>query len=366
MDEPYAVDAKIIGAPTASEYTTTKMQGREKEEGEQEKALPGSSNNTSKVNEAILAGKRIAKISVITLISIGIAEVVISNLSGSVVVFAEGMDSLSGAMISFIVFIGLYTAYYPADGKFHFGYHKVESFAALMAAITMVAIGSVILYHSYQSLIEPHEIRQPLLTMVVLATSAAISFHRAFQMRTIASKYNLLSLKMYAKNSINDGSASIIGFFGVLVASQFGFLQMDAIGSIVIAGYIFYVAYISLKQSSLILVDAWENPKVTDKIKRLVEEKFKNQAIEVRSIHLRPAGIVVYAEIHIELGDSNKRLTDVELLCIQIEMVIRSEISIINRVSIIPHSSGSTDLNGKITIKKQEQLVSGHSKRISH
>jgi divalent metal cation (Fe/Co/Zn/Cd) transporter len=147
MDEPYAVDAKIIGAPTASEYTTTKMQGREKEEGEQEKALPGSSNNTSKVNEAILAGKRIAKISVITLISIGIAEVVISNLSGSVVVFAEGMDSLSGAMISFIVFIALYTAYYPADGKFHFGYHKVESFAALIAAITMVAIGSHLLLY---------------------------------------------------------------------------------------------------------------------------------------------------------------------------------------------------------------------------
>src|SRR5918999_3231709 len=273
MDEPYAVDAKIIGTPTASSKYTTIIQ--EKEEEEQQKALSLPSNNSSKVNEGILAGKRIAKISVITLIGIGIAELIISSLSGSVVAFADGMDSLSDAMISFIVFIGLYMAYCPADGKFHFGYHKVESFAALMAAIAMVVMGSIILYHSYQSLIEPHEIKQPLLTMIVLAAAAAISLYRAFQMRTIANKYNLLSLKVYAKNSINDSLASVIGFFSVLVVTQFGFSQMDPIGSIAIAGYIFSVAYISLKQSSLILVDAWENPKVIDKIKKLVEEKFK-------------------------------------------------------------------------------------------
>jgi hypothetical protein len=55
-------------------------------------------------------------------------------------------------------------------------------------------------------------------------------------MRTIANKYNLLSLKTDARNSIKDGSASVIGFFSVLVASQFGILQADAIGGIIIAG----------------------------------------------------------------------------------------------------------------------------------
>ena len=34
----------------------------------------------------------------------------------------------------------------------------------------------------------------------------------------------------------NHGSASVIGFFSILVATQFGFLQMDAIGEMIIAG----------------------------------------------------------------------------------------------------------------------------------
>jgi cation diffusion facilitator family transporter len=289
------------------------------------------------INEGILAGQKIARISVVTLIGIGIVELVTGQVSGSVVATADGIDSLSDAMISFIVLLGLRIAHRPADRKFHFGYHKVESLAAMMAAIGMIIIGCVIFYHSYEALIHPREIKQPIFTMIVLAAAGAISLHRAFQMRIIANKYDLLSLKTDAKNSIKDGSASVIGFFSVLIASQFGFLQMDAIGGMIIAGYIFSVSYISLKQSSLILVDAWQNPKVTELVKRIVEERFKHENIRVRSVLLRSSGMVAQAEVHMEI-DGNKPLTDVELLSIEIEMAIRSKIPTMERVSVIPHS----------------------------
>jgi cation diffusion facilitator family transporter len=312
-------------------------------DGKNSNTLNASDSETAKktspnlINEGILAGQKIARISVVTLIGIGIVELVMGHISGSVVATADGIDSLSDAMISFIVLLGLRIAHRPADKKFHFGYRKVESFAALMAAIGMVIIGFIILYHSYDALMHPRAINQPILTMVVLAAAAAISLHRAFQMRLIANKYDLLSLKTDAKNSIKDGSASVIGFFSVLIASQFGFLQMDAIGGMIIAGYIFSVSYISLKQSSLILVDAWQNPKITELVKRIVEERFKNEHIRVRSVLLRSSGMVAQAEVHMEV-DGNKPLTDVELLSIQIEMAIRSKIPTIERVSIIPHS----------------------------
>ena len=303
-------------------------------------------SSSNLVNEGILAGQKIARISVITLIGIGIVELVTGQISGSVVATADGIDSLSDAMISFIVLLGLRIAHRPADKKFHFGYHKVESFAAMMAAIGMIIIGCIIFYHSYEALIHPREIKQPIFTMIVLAAAGAISLHRAFQMRVIANKYDLLSLKTDAKNSIKDGSASVIGFFSVLIASQFGFLQMDAIGGMIIAGYIFSVSYISLKQSSLILVDAWQNPKVTELVKRIVEERFKHENIRVRSVLLRSSGMVAQAEVHMEV-DGNKPLTDVELLSIEIEMAIRSKIPTMERVSVIPHSLTVTKSESK-------------------
>ena len=287
------------------------------------------------VNEGFLAGQRIAKISVVTLICIGVAELLTGYISGSVVATADGVDSMSDAMISFIVLIGLRFARRPADRKFQFGYHKVESFAAMIAAIGMIVIGAFIVYHSYEGLIHPREIQQPLLTMTVLAIAGGISLHRAFQMRRIANKYNLLSLKTDAKNSIKDGSASVLGFLSVLLATQFGFLQADAIGGLIIAGFIFSVAYISLKQSSLILVDAWHNPVSADYIKRLVEQKFEG-GVNIRSIKLRQTGIISRAEIHVEM-DGNKPLSEVEMVLLNTEKVIKSNIPSMDVVLVVPH-----------------------------
>jgi divalent metal cation (Fe/Co/Zn/Cd) transporter len=178
--------------------------------------------------------------------------------------------------------------------------------------------------------------------MIVLAAASIISIYRAMQMRNIANKYSLLSLRTDAKNSIKDGSASVVGFVSILIATQFGFSQMDAIGGVIIAGYIFSVAYVSLKQSSLILVDSWQNQKVTDLIRQIIENKFKgNDQIKVQQILLRPAGMmVVFAAVHIEL-DGSKRLDDVELLTREVEVVIRSKIPYIKKISVIPHSLNS-------------------------
>ena len=291
----------------------------------------------NRVNEGILAGRKIAKLSVITLISIGIAELITGYFSGSVVAFADGVDSISDAMISFIVYVGLGFTHRPADKKFQFGYHKVESFAAMIAAIGMILIGCFITYHSYEGLVDPKEIKQPIVTMIVLAVAGTISTYRALQMRNIANKYNLLSLKTDAKNSIKDGSASLIGFLSVLIASQFGFLQADAIGGMVIAGYIFSVAYISLKQSSLILIDAWHNPATIDYVTKAVEEKFDG-GVKVRSVKLRQTGMVSQAEVHIEM-DGNRPLREVENILLKTELVIKSKIPTMYRVLVVPHAS---------------------------
>src|SRR5712691_12218658 len=148
MDEPYAVDTINSGSLTASKV-------REKPA---ESSIP--------ISESIKCAQKIAKISVITLLGIGIVELLIGQISGSVVATADGIDSLSDAMISFIVFMGLVIADRPADKKFHFGYYKVESFAALIA-IGMIVVGSIILYQSSSSLLlqHKHEIHQPILTM---------------------------------------------------------------------------------------------------------------------------------------------------------------------------------------------------------
>src|SRR6188472_2550528 len=133
--------------------------------------------------------------------------------------------------------------------------------------------------------------------------------------------------------SYADGVPQSVAKISSLWLSKF----LTTLTGIIIAGYIFSVSYTTLKQSSLILVDSWQKPKVTNVIKEAIEEKFREDQIKIRSILLRPAGMVIFAVIHVEI-EGNKRLADVELLSLQIEMEIRSRIPSIKRVSVIPHA----------------------------
>ncbi len=92
-------------------------------------------------------------------------------------------------------------------------------------------------------------------------------------------------------------------------------------------------------------------------MRQIVEDNFKKKdQIRVGSILLRPAGMrIIFADIHIEV-DGNRKLADVELITRQIEMVIRSNIPYIKKISVIPHSISS--LSAPPEGSTQEAVVS--------
>lgn len=283
-------------------------------------------------------GQRIAKISVATLVGIGVAEIVMGFLSGSQVAFADGVDSISDAMVSLIVLLGLRVASRPADEKFHFGYYKVESLAALVAAMGMIGIGIFIAYRAYEALMHPHEIQYSVPTMIIVGISGAISLHRAFQMRKIANKYDLLSLKTDARNSIKDGSASVIGFFSILVATQFGFVQMDAIGALAIAGFIFSVSYVAVRESSLVLMDALKNPKLAEQIKAFVE---KSHSVTVNNVLVRPMGPYLHGEINV-IVEGKMTIEEFDVIAEKVEQTIKNSFPNIKKIVVTAEPKGNT------------------------
>lgn len=294
----------------------------------------GNADTSGKTQDstAILSrGQRAARQSVITLAAIGIAELIVSLFTGSITLTADGIDSMADSMISFIVWFGILMVKKPRSSIFHFGYRKVEVLAAFIAAIIITILGVIIAYHAFQTLYEPRTIHYPEITMITLIVAGSISLHRAFLIRKVAIESNLISLKLDAKNSIKDGTASFIGLVSVIAATYFGFVFMDAIGAMIIAGYIFFMAYTAIKESALVLVDAVHNPQMTDNIKTIITEKFK---IKTSDIFLRPVGHEFNAEIHIILPNET-RLDETSRLVKEISNIIKDELQLAH-VVIVP------------------------------
>lgn len=271
-------------------------------------------------SEVFEEGRRAAWVSVWTLLGIGIAEVIVSTTTGSLTLFADGLDSMADALVSFIVWFGIRMLHRPKSKLFHFGYAKIESFAAFVAAVIIVVLGAFIVYHAYERILHPTQAINPEITMITLIAAGSISLHRAFKVRAIAKKYNLVSLNLDAKNSIKDGTASFVGF-GSVLAGYFGIPYMDAIGGMIIAGYIFYMAYSAFRESTLVLVDAVKNPMLQEQISSHVKKNFDVSVDEVR---IRPLGHAFSAQVHIAL-DRGMTLDNVHLLVTKIRESVMKE-----------------------------------------
>lgn len=249
-------------------------------------------------SEVFEEARKAAWVSIWTLVSIGLAEIMLSLVvAGSLTLFADGLDSLADALVSFVVWFGIRMMHRPKSRLFPFGYAKIESLAAFIAAVVILFLGGLIVYNAYQHFIHPTEVGNYPVTMATLAGAGAVSLHRAFKVRSVAKKYNLISLNLDAKNSIKDGTASFVGLASV-IAAFFGVPYMDAVGSVLIAGYIFYMASTALKESALVLVDAVKNPELQSRMVRHIESGFK---VRVEKVLLRPAGPDFYAQVHVEL-----------------------------------------------------------------
>jgi cation diffusion facilitator family transporter len=248
------------------------------------------------VSAGYLEGERLAKVSVWTLVGLGVIEIAVGQFTGSIGLTADGIDSVSDGFVSFLVWLGLKMSRKAPDEKFHFGYYKVESLVAFSTSIGLMGIGGFILYRSYLAFLEPKPLTLPILALAVLLIAGTISTYRALQMRRIAKRYNISSLKLDANNAIKDGSASFLVFFTVL-ASSLGFHQMDAVGGIVVGVFILLVSYVAIRETTLVLLDAYHSPQLVEEIRRIVES---NDGVWVKDVLLRAAGPYVQSEIHIE------------------------------------------------------------------
>lgn len=254
-------------------------------------------------SEVFEEARRAAWVSIWTLVGIGVAEVLVSVFTGSLTLFADGLDSMADALVSFIVWFGIRMLQKPKSKLFHFGYAKIESLAAFTAAVVILVLATFIVYHAYERILYPVHVQFPEIVMITLAAAGSISLHRAFKVRNVARKYNLVSLNLDAKNSIKDGTASFVGL-GSIIAGYFGIPYMDAVGGILIAIYIYFMAYTAFRESTLVLIDGVKNPELQEQITMHIVNNFH---VKVEKILLRPLGQEFSAQVHVEL-DRNMTL----------------------------------------------------------
>lgn len=149
--------------------------------------------------------ERIAKRSVLVFVFTGFAEFVLGVISGSVALTSDSIHTLTDALVSAITFFGLRFSKRVPDGKFHFGYYKVEAFSAGVSALLMIVVGLVIVYMAYLKLLSLTPLTAYIPTMITAILAATIFWVMEFiKLRTSKIVYSN-AFKFDTYNTLKSG-----------------------------------------------------------------------------------------------------------------------------------------------------------------
>jgi cation diffusion facilitator family transporter len=282
-------------------------------------------------SNTLVQGGKVAKKSFIIQLMVGITEVFMGIFTLSVALIADGIQSFADAGVSLIVWIGLRISRRAPDGKFHFGYYRVETFSSIIAALFMASLGVVVLYESYQEFIKPTTIANAELALVVAFLATAMSSGLLIYKRNAAKKYASLALKTDASNSIKDVLTSITAFTGIALARYFNLIQTDAIAGIIISLFVFTMVYTIIKEASLVLMDACECAEILTDVENIARSV--KQVKQVHSLRMRKIGPYLIGDLHVVV-DADLTVRDSSKIAYEIEERVKKEFDEVIKIKV--------------------------------
>ncbi|MET0784184.1 MAG: cation diffusion facilitator family transporter, partial [Leifsonia flava] len=178
-----------------------------------------------------------------------VAEVVGGILTGSLALLADAGHMFSDLTGLLIALLALGIAARPATERHTYGYRRVEVLGALINGLILVAVAVSVAVTGVSRLLNPEGIEVIGAPMLVVAIVGLV-----------ANAVSMIILRDSAKTSINMRGAylevfgDLLGSIGVVIAAVIllltGFVQVDAIASLIIAAGI-------LPRAWLLLRDVW-------------------------------------------------------------------------------------------------------------
>lgn len=219
-------------------------------------------------------------------------------LSNSMAVISDAVNSLTDIISSIIIFFAVKTSSKQADEGHPFGHHRAEPIAGLIVAIFAGILGFEILHTSAFKLMEKHEHRIGIFTIITLLLSIGMKLIMSVYFKKVSSRNNSPALLASSIDSRNDVYISATALAGVIFGF-YGYTQVDDIAAIIISFWIVYSGYKIGVQNIDYLMGKQPEPDIMEEIKK--KAGGVSGVIGIRDVRAHYVGNYIHVEIHISL-----------------------------------------------------------------
>ena len=232
---------------------------------------------------ALKEGEKVAAKSIAHLLGLGTLKLAAGLATGMNVIIADAISTFADTLGLFASYIGLKLSRKHADENFEYGYYKIETLAALVISLGLLYIGFNIFKESILNfnVVKEATNRQFAITSTVIAIYFSSKMHR--ELSAVGKRVNALALIAAAEDKKIDVFSGFI-VLGSIIANYQQIPYIEDVVAIIFALLIFKVGFTSAKESLFFLLDYWNDPILTRKIRAVfrkehdIVKKFTNDA----------------------------------------------------------------------------------------
>ncbi|KGK98679.1 cation transporter [Methanococcoides methylutens] len=312
------------------------------------------------VKEELRLGAKASKNSTIVLVFLAAIKGTVGFYSGSSSLIADAIHTSMDIFTSLAVWVGLKLSLKSSGEHFPYGYYKAENLVALFVSLLIILSGVELVREALSTIRAPSEIEFQELALGAAVFSVITIYALSQYKFKIGRQIGSQALIADATHSYTDVFSSMVVVVAI-IGSMFGMPWIDSLGVLVISVVIFKLGISTAKESALTLMDAWLDRESIESIRHSVKQI--PGVNKVDDIRLRRSGLVVFGEMQVEsAGECD--LKRVEMLSVEIEEVVKSEIPNLEHISVDIKPGKISVLKVAIPIIKPEGLQSKLSRHI--
>lgn len=242
---------------------------------------------------------------------VGILKFIVAGISGSAVMFSEGLHSVADTANQLFLLFGIKRAERPADEEHQFGFGKERFFWSLIAAFGILIIGCVLsIQKGFHAVTNPEEISHIQWPLIVIAISILIEGYTLLvTYRFLHKTKGKVGLFRYIDDSSEtavitvffEDMAAVLGLFiagvGITLSHFLHTSLYDGIASIVIGILLGCVAIFLVNKNKELLTDQ-SHLIINKKVEAIfVSHPAVEQYHDLRTIIFGPHHVVVVSDV---------------------------------------------------------------------
>jgi cation diffusion facilitator family transporter len=275
---------------------------------------------------------RFAWLSVAAAITTIVLKAAAYKLTGSVGLLSDAIESgvnLVGALMALAM---LTIAARPADESHAYGHSKAEYFSSGVEGTLILLAAVSIAITAVQRMLNPQPLEQIGIGLVVSGVASLINLGVALVLLRAAKQNDSITLEANARHLMTDVWTSAGVIAGVGLVSATGWLRLDPIVALVVAGNILWSSFHILRKSVKGLMDA-ALPAEEQAMIQQVLEPYQRKGIQFHALRTRQSGARRFVSVHV-LAPGEWSIQEGHELVEKIESQIRT---ILVNVTVFTH-----------------------------